>query len=168
MFKIIKQTIHVTRGDWGIIDFSIPQTNIYDHWKYTDADGKEYWYDSTNNELYDSEYTPCSIDLLDTLTLQLYEFQPNDVVRFKVFRKNDCSIVEIQKDVIVDSEKTVVSIELEKEDTKIGGLIKKPTDYWYEVELNPDTKPQTVIGFDISGEKIFKLYPEGDEQHVES
>lgn len=37
-------------------------------------------------------------------------------------------------------------------------------DYWYEVELNPETEAQTIIGYDEDGPKIFRLYPEGDDE----
>jgi len=47
---------------------------------------------------------------------------------------------------------------------KIGDVINKPTDYWYEIEINPETKPQTIIGYDENGEKILKLYPEGSDR----
>ena len=56
-----------------------------------------------------------------------------------------------------------VTINLTKEDTKIAEIINKPVDYWYEIEMNPDTEPQTIIGYDEDGEKIFRLYPEGSE-----
>ena len=90
-----------------------------------------------------------------------YEFRPNDVVRLKVFAKKDCEDVVLVKDVRVTEAATTVEIELNKEDTTFGEVISKPTDYWYEVELNPDTQPQTIIGYDENGAKVFKLYPEG-------
>lgn len=90
-----------------------------------------------------------------------YEFKVGDVVRFKVFAKKDCEDVVLKKDVKVTEATTAVEIAFTKEDTTIGEFISKPTDYWYEVELNPDTKPQTIIGYDESGAKVFKLYPEG-------
>ena len=90
-----------------------------------------------------------------------YEFRNGDIVRFKVFTKKNCSDVVLKKDVEVTETASVVQIPLDSDDTKIGGVINKPTDYWYEVELNPDTKPQTIIGYDENGAKIFKLYPEG-------
>ena len=93
-----------------------------------------------------------------------YEFQAGDVVRFKVFKKRNCGCVEIQKDVIVNENTYSVEISLTSEDTKIGDLINKPTTYWYEVELNPDTRCQTIIGWDDKGEKEFVLYPEGDDK----
>ena len=90
-----------------------------------------------------------------------YKFQPSDVVRFSVFGKKDCSNVVLQKDFAVAEETEAVEIVLTGEDTKIGEAISKPVDYWYEVELNPDTYPQTIIGYDKNGAKVFKLYPEG-------
>ena len=92
-----------------------------------------------------------------------YTFRPGEVVRFKVFGKKDCENVVLQKDVIVGEETTQVEMWLTREDTKIGEVINKPTDYWYEVELNPDTKPQTIIGYDEDGAKVFKLFPEGKD-----
>ena len=94
---------------------------------------------------------------------ELYTFQKGDVVRFKVFKRRDCGCVEIQKDTVVEVEATEVDIYLSKDDTKIGDVISKPTNYWYEVELNPDTAPQTIIGYDEEGEKLFVLYPEGSD-----
>ena len=90
-----------------------------------------------------------------------YTFTADDVVRFKVFAKKDCTDVVLQKDVKATEGASVVEIALDKEDTKIGEVISKPADYWYEVELNPDTYPQTIIGYDENGAKVFKLFPEG-------
>ena len=93
-----------------------------------------------------------------------YTFQKGDVVRFTVYKKKDCNCIELQKDTIVSTASTSVEIKLESEDTKIGGVISKPSDYWYEVVLNPETAPQTIIGFDEAGEKILTLYPEGKDE----
>lgn len=94
-----------------------------------------------------------------------YIFQVGDVLRFKVFKNKDCGCVELQKDTTVKAETTEVDIELTKENTKIGELISKPATYWYEVELNPENKPQTIIGYDdVEGAKLFILYPEGGDK----
>ena len=92
-----------------------------------------------------------------------YTFKENDVVRFKVYKRRDCSCVELQKDVVATAGETEATIFLSGEDTKIGDIISKPTNYWYEVELNPETNPQTIIGYDEEGEKLFVLYPEGSD-----
>lgn len=92
---------------------------------------------------------------------QPYTFRKGDVVRFSVFKKGDFSSVVLARDFEVTEPTESVMVRLTKEDTTIGGVINKPVSYWYEVELNPDTEPQTIIGYDTVGEKIFKLYPEG-------
>ena len=92
-----------------------------------------------------------------------YHFQPGDVVRIKVYGKKDAENVVLQKDFPVLEITEKVNIYLSEEDTKIGDVISKPTDYWYEVELNPDTAPRTIIGYDEDGAKVFKLFPEGDD-----
>lgn len=162
MFKIDNKVIKVTRGDKGIIDFFIPEKDDKGFWKYQDGE-TVYWYDTKNKTLYNANYKESMVDV-KTLTLQLHTFNVGDIVRFKVFKKKDCGCIEIQKDVEVTGAVTNLDIELTKDDTKIGGLISKPVDYWYEIELNPDTEPQTVIGYDDDGEKIFRLFPEGDDQ----
>lgn len=90
-----------------------------------------------------------------------YMFIPGDVLRIKVFEKKNCSEVVLQKDFPVDEETDTVELYLDERDTKIGGVISKPVDYWYEIELNPFSDPQTVIGYDEDGAKVFKLFPEG-------
>ena len=90
-----------------------------------------------------------------------YRFQPGDVVRINVFVKKSCDNVVLQKDFDVTAEAEMVDIILTGDETKFGEVISKPTDYWYEIELNPLTNPQTIIGYDEDGAKIFKLFPEG-------
>jgi hypothetical protein len=92
-----------------------------------------------------------------------YKFKAGDVVRFKVFKKRDCHCVELQKDFVIEEESESAKIYLNSRETKIGDLISKPVNYWYEVELNPETNPQTIIGYDENGEKIFRLFPEGGD-----
>lgn len=92
-----------------------------------------------------------------------YKFQAGDVVRIKVYGKKDAEAVVLQKDFPVTEETETVEIYLTEEDTKIGEVISKPVDYWYEVELNPYTDPQTIIGYDEDGAKVFKLFPEGKD-----
>ncbi len=92
---------------------------------------------------------------------QAYTFQPGDVLRFKVFEKKACQNVVLQRDFPVTQAAQTVQIALLGEDTKIGEVISKPVDYWYEVEMNPETAPQTLIGYDENGPKVFRLFPEG-------
>jgi hypothetical protein len=108
----------------------------------------------------------------DAITIQLkakvngesYAFRDGDKVRFKVFEKKACQNVALQKDFLPVVGETFVDLFLDKDDTKIGDIISKPVDYWYEIELNPDILPQTIIGYDADGSKVFRLYPEGGEK----
>ena len=90
-----------------------------------------------------------------------YTFMPGDLVRIKVSKKKKCTDVVLEKDFPVTKETQEVQIFLKGEETKFGDVISKPTDYWYEVELNPLTNPQTIIGYDEDGAKVFRLFPEG-------
>ena len=92
---------------------------------------------------------------------EVYMFQPGEVVRFKVYGKKDANNVVLQKDFPVYEEINMVDITLTEQDTRIGEVISKPVDYWYEIELNPFDIPQTLIGYDDDGAKVFKLFPEG-------
>lgn len=93
-----------------------------------------------------------------------YTFKVDDVIRLGIFEKKNFNSIKKQKDVTVQEETTTVQISLNKEDTTIGDIINTPIDYWYEVQLNPKTNPQTIIGYDENGAKIFRLYPEGVEE----
>jgi hypothetical protein len=93
-----------------------------------------------------------------------HTFSKGDLVRFKVYEKKACHCVALQKDFSIESETQGVEIVLTTEDTKIGNEISKPTDYWYEVEVNPETEPNTIIGYDENGAKVLKLFPEGGDK----
>jgi hypothetical protein len=165
MFRIDKKrkTIHLTRGDYAPFTICLPITDDNDYILYKDTNDLIYWYDEYNEQLYDEDYNESNIDI-DTLELQLYEFQYKDVIRFKVIEAKNMSNIILSKDFVVNEISKRVPVELTSEETKIGEIIDKPIDYWYEVELNPDTKPTTVICYDQKGKKIFRLYPEGDDK----
>lgn len=118
-----------------------------------------------NNDLsiYVTRGDAAVIDMEVDVAGEAYTFQPGDVVRFKVFEKKGCDCVVLQKDFPVAEATESVELRLTSEDTKIGELIHKPRDYWYEVELNPLTNPQTVVGYDEDGAKVFRLFPEGKD-----
>ena len=92
-----------------------------------------------------------------------YTFKVGDVVRMCVVEKKAYEKVVLQKDFPITTETDTVEIYLEEADTKIGKTISKATDYWYEIVLNPETEPQTIVGYDDDGAKIFKLFPEGED-----
>lgn len=92
-----------------------------------------------------------------------FVFSEGDVLRFKVMEKKNCDNVYLEKDFRVTEECEAVQIYLGTKETKLGEGINKPKDYWYEIELNPDTYPQTIVGYDDEGAKVFRLFPEGAE-----
>jgi hypothetical protein len=98
---------------------------------------------------------------------ETYLFRPDDVVRFQAYHKKGCHKVVIQKEIVAGIESEEVAIYLSAAETKIGEIISKPVDYWYEIELNPYTNPETIIGYDEDGAKVFRLFPEGADANIE-
>ena len=91
----------------------------------------------------------------------MYTFEVGDIVRLCVFEKKKHESVVLVKDTPVTDKTSLVQIYLNSNDTRIGDIINKPVDYWYEIEINPETAPQTIIGYDNNGPKIFRIFPEG-------
>lgn len=95
-----------------------------------------------------------------------YSFQTTDVIRFKVFEEANVGNVLLEKDFNVSEEATELIITMTSEEMKIGELIDSSKDYWYEIELNPDTeRTQTIVGYDMEeGAAILTLLPEGGDK----
>lgn len=96
-----------------------------------------------------------------------YTFMPGDLLRIKVYKKKKASEVVLEKDFPVTEVAQELQLFLSGDETKIGEVISKPVVYWYEVELNPLSEPQTIIGYDEDGAKVFMLFPEGADKEVE-
>ena len=109
----------------------------------------------------------CDIPVPGVVNGKAYQFQKGDVLRFKATVAKDCNKVVIQREFVVDAAADSFTIHLNDDDTRIGEVISKPTNYWYEVELNPDEDCQTIIGYDDDGPKILRLFPEGAEVNAE-
>lgn len=93
-----------------------------------------------------------------------FVFQKGDVVRFKVLEKKDCQCVVLQKDVEVEEETTKVIVNLTMEETDFGEVVSKETEYWYEIDLNPETARVTLVGYDENEAKTLILYPRGEDK----
>lgn len=95
-----------------------------------------------------------------------YVFKVGDIIRFKVFQKANVKNVVLSKDFEVVEETIAVDVLLTSADTKIGDLIDEPTEYWYEIELNPDTDyTNTILGYSKEeGAALFWLLPEGGDK----
>ena len=90
-----------------------------------------------------------------------YLFTAGDIVRLNVTKDGKENMVVMSVDTIIEEDTEEVTISITSFDSKIGTVINKPTDYWYDIELNPDSaNAQMLLGYDDEGPKIFKLYPE--------
>jgi hypothetical protein len=104
-------------------------------------------------------------DIITSSGSEQHFFKVGDVIRFKVTAKKNCEDVVLVKDAKVTEETAYVQIALDSDETKFGDVISKPMEYWYEVELYPDTYAQTIIGYDEeTGAKILRLLPEGGDE----
>ena len=90
-----------------------------------------------------------------------YVFQVGDEIMFGIYgtKKMDEEALLLKK-YTIEEETEEFEFTINAEEMKIGELINKPTDYWYEIELNGE---QTILGYDDDGAKIITLYPEGSE-----
>lgn len=95
-----------------------------------------------------------------------YEFLKDDIIRFKIMEAKNVETVLLEKNFIIEEDMFEKDIEMTAEEMKIGELISKPKDYWYEVELNPDTPyTKTIIGYDKDlGPALLTLLPEGGDK----
>lgn len=106
----------------------------------------------------------------DTLPIKLvvpishtenYEFQVGDKIQFGIYKSrgmNDSAL--LLKEYTIQEATEEFSFTIPASEMKFGELINKPTDYWYEINLNGE---QTILGYDMDGAKIITLYPEGSE-----
>lgn len=94
-----------------------------------------------------------------------YEFKIGDVIRFKIMKAKDVNNIMFQKDFEVSEQSFETEIIITANEMKIGEVSSKPIDYWYEIELNPDTDDtQTIIGYEKEkGPAILTLLPEGGD-----
>lgn len=109
---------------------------------------------------------PLAVDAINT-DKSSYTFKVGDILRIKVMEAGNVKNVLLQKDFTVEEETKVVDIDLLSEDTRIGELINKPQEYWYEIEVNPDTpQTMTIVGYSKEkGAALFVLLPEGGNKN---
>lgn len=158
MFKVEGKTIKITRGDRKTLILSIPVSDINGYIKYLDGENNVYWYDNTNEILFDSTYEEVEIDL-KTLTLQKRSFEQGDKITMNVYeeeRMEDQPVMSVEAHPIPGT--SYANIIMTEQDTKIGDYINEKTKFWYEIVIND---VDTIIGFDDNGPALFILYPEG-------
>lgn len=90
-----------------------------------------------------------------------YTFQQGDKVVFSIYNKNKMNDKAVLlKEVEATPNTTSLTISCTSEETKIGDLINKQIEYWYEIELNNE---YTILGYDEEGAKKLILFPEGSK-----
>lgn len=95
-----------------------------------------------------------------------YVFQEGDIVTFGIYKVRRMEQAPLlYKEFRAVAGETSVEISLTSEEMRIEEYINRPKEYWYEIQLNNE---QTTTGYDQTGEKILKLYPEGMVPDVES
>lgn len=96
-----------------------------------------------------------------------YMFNVGDKLTFDVYEKKgyDKSPV-LHKEIEIEEQKDIATFNLTEDDTTIGEVINKPVDYWYEIQYHnkSENSNETVLGYDLDGEKLFRLYPEGSNK----
>lgn len=112
---------------------------------------------------------PITISANNEIDGQDYELQAGDIIRFKIMQADKVEKVMLQKDFKVEEVSTEKTITMTANEMKIGELVNKPKNYWYEIELNPDTdKTQTIIGYDVDEDgkpdpAVITILPEGGD-----
>ena len=109
---------------------------------------------------------PLTVVAKDVIKDNNYRFEIGDIIRFKVIEKKNVKNILLEKDFEVQEECEEFFIELFASEMKIGELSDKPIDYWYEIELNPDTeKTQTIVGYEKeNGPAVLTILPESGDK----
>ena len=92
---------------------------------------------------------------------EAFLFSKGDVLRICITQKKNTAAVMLDKRFEVTEEADSYTVLLTGKEMKFGNVTAKAVDFWYEIELNPDTNPQTIVGYDEDGPKVFRLFPEG-------
>lgn len=119
-----------------------------------------------NIQITRGDMLPITVSATNGISGENYEFLQGEVIRFKVTQANKVEKVVLQKDFTVAENTTEELIIMTSQEMKIGELKSKPVDYWYEIELNPDTdKTMTIVGYTKEeGPAILTLLPEGGDE----
>ena len=94
-------------------------------------------------------------------------FENGDIIRFKIMEKGHNENVILQKDFEIAEHTDSVNIMIPSDEMKIGEIINKPVDYWYEIELNPD-KPSTITLLGFTKATGGRIFPQFSFHHLES
>lgn len=118
-----------------------------------------------NIQITRGDMLPITVSAINGISGENYEFQQGEIIRFKVTQANKVEKVMLKKNFKVAENTTEQLITITSQEMKIGEPKSKPIDYWYEIELNPDTeKTMTIVGYTKEdGPAILTLLPEGGD-----
>ena len=98
----------------------------------------------------------------------LYTFKRDDIIRLNITKEGRENMIVMSIDTRIEDDTNEASIFIASSNSTIGPVINKPVNYWYDIELNPDTSlAQMLLGYDDNGPKIFRLYPESVKEEEE-
>jgi hypothetical protein len=102
-----------------------------------------------------------------------YVFQVNDIIRFQIFDSKDANKIYLKKDFKVEEKTTEEIIIISAEEMKIGEIKNRAVEYWYEIELNPDTdETMTIVGYELNEKNkpnpaVITILPEAGDEKTE-
>lgn len=115
-----------------------------------------------DNSIYFTRGDTVAFTVNATYKKEPFTFNEGESLNFRVTEKKNTTNVMLEKGFPISETTEEVQIVLSSDETKIGEEISKPVDYWYEVEyIDKYGHVQTIIGYDESGPKILKIFPEG-------
>lgn len=93
------------------------------------------------------------------------KFPAGAVLRLTIHGRYKPFDVEVAKDITIEEETQVVQINLDVEDTSFCPREGVEQEFSYDITLNPDTAPQTLVGYELkNGPKNFVILPKGGVQ----
>lgn len=122
--------------------------------------------DGTNIQITRGDVLPITVSATNGESGEAYEFQAGKIIRFKITQANKVEKVMLLKDFTIEDNTTEQLLTITAQEMKIGEPKSKPVDYWYEIELNPDTdNTMTIVGYTKEdGPAILTLLPEGGDE----
>lgn len=115
-----------------------------------------------DNSIYFTRGDTVAFTVNATYKEEPFTFNEGESLKLKITEKKNTTNVMLEKDFPISETTEEVQIVLSSDETKIGEEISKPVDYWYEVAyIDKYGHVQTIIGYDESGPKILKIFPEG-------
>lgn len=89
---------------------------------------------------------------------------PDSFARLSVYTANDYTDLKFATEFDAAGGATdTINFIIQPDDTKDNiTATNAPQTFWYEIEIDPEADwAQTIVGYDMTGPKLFIVYPEG-------